>query len=289
MKGNNMSKKFNTNNLNLAYEIDEDETAASSDIASRILSLSDSLSEEIVLTNINDHISGNSPWPGRINYISSYREKVEDARTDPDNLDLSEFIREITERVIATVLDGLKKNYSVSIGRDLEESNDIYKYLEDIETLYEFFFVRNYENVKDILYKTLITKRQYFIDRYRELYNDQDEDLFITTQKKKFKNFDDVLICNFISDIIFDIMEMYESGYELFKAIVNLDLYEVFNNRMLDLLINYGEGIVFLSDAKASEKYFAILQDKDTFIEIRNEILLKYLENVEVDENYGNA
>lgn len=284
-----MSKKFNTNNLNLAYEIDEDETAASSDIASRILSLSDSLSEEIVLTNINDHISGNSPWPGRINYISSYREKVEDARTDPDNLDLSEFIREITERVIATVLDGLKKNYSVSIGRDLEESNDIYKYLEDIETLYEFFFVRNYENVKDILYKTLITKRQYFIDRYRELYNDQDEDLFITTQKKKFKNFDDVLICNFISDIIFDIMEMYESGYELFKAIVNIDLYEVFNNRMLDLLINYGEGIVFLSDAKASEKYFAILQDKDTFIEIRNEILLKYLENVEVDENYGNA
>ena len=240
-------------------------------------------------TNINDHISGNSPWPGRINYISSYREKVEDARTDPDNLDLSEFIREITERVIATVLDGLKKNYSVSIGRDLEESNDIYKYLEDIETLYEFFFVRNYENVKDILYKTLITKRQYFIDRYRELYNDQDEDLFIMTQKKKFKNFDDVLICNFISDIIFDIMEMYESGYELFKAIVNLDLYEVFNNRMLDLLINYGEGIVFLSDAKASEKYFAILQDKDTFIEIRNEILLKYLENVEVDENYGNA
>lgn len=284
-----MSKKFNTNNLNLAYEIDEDETAASSDIASRILSLSDSLSEEIVLTNINDHISGNSPWPGRINYISSYREKVEDARTDPDNLDLSEFIREITERVIATVLDGLKKNYSVSIGRDLEESNDIYKYLEDIETLYEFFFVRNYENVKDILYKTLITKRQYFIDRYRELYNDQDEDLFITTQKKKFKNFDDVLICNFISDIIYDIMEMYESGYELFKAIVNLDLYEVFNNRMLDLLINYGEGIVFLSDAKASEKYFAILQDKDTFVEIRNEILLKYLENVEVDENYGNA
>lgn len=284
-----MSKKFNTNNLNLAYEIDEDETAASSDIASRILSLSDSLSEEIVLTNINDHISGNSPWPGRINYISSYREKVENARTDPDNLDLSEFIREITERVIATVLDGLKKNYSVSIGRDLEESNDIYKYLEDIETLYEFFFVRNYENVKDILYKTLITKRQYFIDRYRELYNDQDEDLFIMTQKKKFKNFDDVLICNFISDIIFDIMEMYESGYELFKAIVNLDLYEVFNNRMLDLLINYGEGIVFLSDAKASEKYFAILQDKDTFIEIRNEILLKYLENVEVDENYGNA
>ena len=284
-----MSKKFNTNNLNLAYEIDEDETAASSDIASRILSLSDNLSEEIVLTNINDHISGNSPWPGRINYISSYREKVEDARTDPDNLDLSEFIREITERVIATVLNGLKKNYSVSIGRDLEESNDIYKYLEDIETLYEFFFVRNYENVKDILYKTLITKRQYFIDRYRELYNDQDEDLFITTQKKKFKNFDDVLICNFISDIIFDIMEMYESGYELFKAIVNLDLYEVFNNRMLDLLINYGEGIVFLSDAKASEKYFAILQDKDTFIEIRNEILLKYLENVEVDANYGNA
>ena len=283
-----MRKKFNTNNLILADELDRDEVE-DFDIASRILSLSDQLSEEIILTNINDHIDNKVPYASRINYVTSYRNKVEQAIFDPDNMDLKEFIREITERVIVTICNGLKRSYSVTIGRDLSESNDIIKYLEDVETLYEFFFIRNYENVRDLLYQILVTKKDYFVNRYKEIYTEQqEEDIFVSADKKKFKNSDDAIIVNYISDVIEDIKAMYESGYDLFKDIVNMDLYELYNNKMYELLINYGEGIVFSSDTRAAEKYFNILNDKEYFVAIRNEVLLKYLETVEVDETYGN-
>ena len=283
-----MRKKFNTNNLILADELDKAEIE-DFDIASRILSLSDQLSEEIILTNINDHIDNKIPYASRINYVTSYRNKVEQAIFDPDNMDLKEFIREITERVIVTICNGLKRSYSVTIGRDLSESNDIIKYLEDVETLYEFFFIRNYENVRDLLYQILVTKKDYFVNRYKEIYiEQQEEDVFVSADKKKFKNSDDAIIVNYISDVIEDIKAMYESGYDLFKDIVNMDLYELYNNKMYELLINYGEGIVFSSDTRAAEKYFNILNDKEYFVAIRNEVLLKYLETVEVDETYGN-
>jgi hypothetical protein len=82
---------------------------------------------------------------------------------------------------------------------------------------------------------------------------------------------------------------MYESGFELFKTIVNYDLYELYNNRMENLLIDYGNGIVFTSDTRAADKYLSLLNNKDHFISLRNEVLLNYLETVEVDSSYGNA
>lgn len=281
-----MSKRFNTQNLNLTY--DEDDVVEESNISSRILNLSDQLAEEIILENINMHISGEASWVGRTNYLTLYREKVEEAFMDPDNLDLKEFISEITERVIVVTLSGLKQRYSVTMGQDLEDATDILTYLKDIETLYEFFFVRNYENLKDLIYHTLITKKSQFVAQYQELYEDQEEDLFIATEKKKFKNFSDALICNFITDIIYDIKEMYHSASDLFNAIVNLDLYENYNNQMNDLLIKYGDKIVFLSDTKAADKYFSLINNKEIFIMLRNDVLYKYLENVEVEADYGN-
>ena len=283
-----MRKNFNTNNLILSDELDRGEVE-DFDIASRILSLSDQLSEEIVLANITDHIDGKTPFVDRINYLTLYKEKLDNLRTDPDNVDLQEYMTEITVRVLEKVGLGLKKRYAVGLGRDLSETTDIFTYLEDIETLYEFFFIRNYENVKDLLYKTLILKKEYFVDRYKEIYAEKEEDVFISADKKKFKNSDDAIIVNYISDIIYDIKAMYESGFELFKTIVNYDLYELYNNRMENLLIDYGNGIVFTSDTRAADKYLSLLNNKDHFISLRNEVLLNYLETVEVDSSYGNA
>lgn len=283
-----MRKNFNTNNLILDDELDRDEVE-NFDIASRILSLSDQLSEEIVLTNIQEHINGNVPFVDRINYVTLYRERLDEAYADPDMLDLKEFIRESNERVITVICNGLKQRYGVTIGRDLSETSDIYKYLEDVETLYEFFFIRNYENVRDLLYRVLVTKKAEFVERYKEVYNDQDEDVFISADKKKFKNSDDAIIVNYISNIIFDIKSMYESAYELFKEIVNIDKYELYNNKMEDLLIDYGNSVVFASDTKAAEKYLSLINNREYFISLRNDVLFRYLETVEVDTNYGQA
>ena len=283
-----MRKKFNIDNLFL-YDNPDNEEMNNIDIASRIFALSDQLSEEIVLNNIDDHLSGKTPFVDRVNYVTFYREKLDNLRHDPDNLDLKDSLIEITERVINKVLKGLHERYSIQVGKDLSDTDDVFGYLENIETLYEFFFVRNYENIKDVLYNTLITKKAEFVERYKEIYAEQDEDIFITTTKKKFKNSDDAIIVNYISDIIYDIRSMFESGYDLFKYITNLDLYEFYNNKMNELLLDYGESIVFASDSKVADKYFSILNNKEIFISLRNDILFKYLETVEVDETYGNA
>ena len=189
------------------------------------------------------------------------------------------------------VLDKVTKTMYSRINEFNNEQQELIKQLDDIETLYEFFFVRNYQNIFDIVYKTLNRRKAYFVDIYKEVYNDTEEsDLFVGFSKKKFKHFSDAIITNYTTDIIFDIKTMYEnSGLQLFRDIVNLDRYESFNDRMYEMLINYGERFVCESDKQAAVNYFnMILGDKELLIKLKNDITMKYLETVEVDENYGN-
>lgn len=270
------------------YEDSAEEAAAISD---RILALSDDLSEEIILENIADHIAGNIPYAERVNYITLYKTKLETVMGDDDNSDLKYAIVNSVYRVIDVVLDGLSRVYGVTIGKDPEDAVNIYEYLNDVEALYEFFFIRNYQNIFDLVYKTLNKRKSYFIDTYREVYNDNDEsDLFVGFSKKKFKHFGDAIITNYIRDIVFDIKTIYEnSGLQLFRDIVELDRYESFNDRMNEMLINYGERFVCESDKEAAVKYFdKILEDKEMLVKLITDISWKYQETVEVNENYGN-
>ncbi len=270
-------------------EEDEDGEQESFDISNRILQLNDELSVEIIEENIRDHIADRKFKNARMNYVSLYKERLEEVKSDPDNIDLKSQIYDITESVIELVKSGLKEVYGVSIGLDTEDSLDIYEYLDNVEALYEFFFIRNYQNIVDLLYSNLLKKKQYFIDRYKEIYNESEEsDIFISYSKKKFKNFGDAIIANYITDILFDIKSMYSSALDLFTEIVNLDLYELYNNRVSKLLLDYGEGLIFENDADCVERYFDIMSDHEMLISIRNDVLLKYLELVEADPSYGN-
>lgn len=270
-------------------EEDEDGEQESFDISNRILKLNDELSVEIIEENIKDHIADRKFKNARMNYISLYKERLEEVKSDPDNIDLKSQLYDITYSVIELVKSGLKEVYGVSIGLDTEDSLDIYEYLDNIEALYEFFFIRNYQNLVDLMYSNLLKKKQYFIDRYKEIYNESEEsDIFISYSKKKFKNFGDAIIANYITDILFDIKSMYSSALDLFTEIVNLDLYELYNNRVSNLLLDYGEGLVFENDTDCAERYFDIINDHEMLISIRNDVLLKYLELVEADPTYGN-
>ena len=219
---------------NIRLEDYEDSTDnATAGISDRILALSDDLSEEIILENIADHIDGKIPYAERENYVTLYKNKLNKVREEDDASDLKQAIINSVYRVIDVVLGGLEKVYGVTIGKDPEDALNIYDYLDDIETLYEFFFVRNYQNIFDIVYKTLNRRKAYFVDIYKEVYNDTEEsDLFVGFSKKKFKHFSDAIITNYTTDIIFDIKTMYEnSGLQLFRDIVNLDRYESFNDK----------------------------------------------------------
>ena len=192
---------------NIRLEDYEDSTDnATAGISDRILALSDDLSEEIILENIADHIDGKIPYAERENYVTLYKNKLNKVREEDDASDLKQAIINSVYRVIDVVLGGLEKVYGVTIGKDPEDALNIYDYLDDIETLYEFFFVRNYQNIFDIVYKTLNRRKAYFVDIYKEVYNDTEEsDLFVGFSKKKFKHFSDAIITNYTTDIIFDI------------------------------------------------------------------------------------
>ena len=80
------------------------------------------------------------------------------------------------------------------------------------------------------------------------------------------------------------ITEAKESAYVLFDKIVNLDLFEEYNNKISQLLINYGSKIVFSDDQETAEKYLVTMKNQDSRNNIRNEVVSYYLETCEIED-----
>ncbi len=254
-------------------------------IVERIQNLDEDLSIDIVIKNIKDQIEGKTSLIDMVNFVTLFKERVEKNKEDIITSDLKEHFLDRINELIDLVSFGLREIYSVEIGEDTDETVDIIELLEKYEVLYEFFFIRNYENIRDVIYRYIINNKQIIADRYRDVFNNEEEqDLFVLQDKKKFKNFEDNLILNYITEIIYDIRATYNSGLGLFKEITFIDLYETYNNKMDEMLINYGKELTIIDDNEASDKYFAITDDMEYFTNIRNEIVLKLLKNIEMEE-----
>jgi len=236
------------------------------------------------LENISEQLEEDlDPLKVRINYVSLFKEKY--ASITPDDECYDElYLKESLGRVAECIGEGIYNRYGVELGEDLDYTTPA-QYLEDMETLYEFLFIRQYENIVDYFKHELGKNRDNFIARYSVLM-DQDEhskDLFVTQSKKKFKNKDDVLIMHFMNEILEDIKSSITSAYDLFKEITELDIYEEYNSRMSELLINYGNKIVLNDDAGSAKLYLKPLDNSLIFSELRNSIVVSYLEECEVN------
>jgi hypothetical protein len=128
------------------------------DISEKIMELSDELSEEIILSNIAEQLEGKMDiFTEKMNYVSLFREKYSEITSDTVFYD-KEYIRGALTRVTVLVGGLLKGRYGVSLGNDL----DFYfpdDYLKDMETIYEFFFIRHFENLKDYFFTQLQQNR----------------------------------------------------------------------------------------------------------------------------------
>jgi hypothetical protein len=256
------------------------------DVSEKILKLSDELAEDIVLTNIRDQLESKlNLFTDKMNYITLFREKY--SYITPENTFYDkDYVRSALVKVTELTSRLLVSKYGVNLGTEL----DFYfpdEYLKDMETMYEFFFIRHFENLVSYFNQELQKRKADFVERYKDIIQ-QDEhrdDVFVIQAKKKFKNFEDVVIIHFINQVIDDIREFSPSGYVLFDSIVNIDRYEEFNSRMSELLENYGNKVVFAGDKEAFERYMEVLDDQEVKNELRNEILMKYLETTEIEEN----
>jgi hypothetical protein len=268
----------------MAYKKDDFENEYF-DVSEKILKLSDELSEEIILTNITDQLEDKIDiFTDKINYLTLFRNKY--SYITPENTFYDKnYIRTALLKVTELVSKLLKTKYGVSLGTDL----DFYfpdEYLKDMETMYEYFFIRQFENIVEYFNFQLQARRADLLERYKPLMqsDEHSKDVFVVQAKKKFKSMDDITIIHFINEIIDDIREYSPSAYVLFDAIVNIDPYEDYNSRMGELLENYGNKIVFNGDKESYEMYLSILDAQEVRNELRNRIMMKYLETVDIEE-----
>lgn len=256
------------------------------DISDRILDLSDELSEEIILTNIRDQLTEKlDVFSDNINYISAFREKYTAITSQTAFYDKN-YIRDALTRVSEEATSLLFKRYGIGLGNDL----DFYfpdEYLQDLETIYEFFFLRQFDNLVSYFFFQLMNTKAGIIKRYQKVFNENEmhsKDIFFTEGRKKFKNSDDVIIIHFLNEIIEDIQSAIESAYMLFDTIISIEPYEEFNARTKELLENYGKGITFKGDRECYIMYMEPLKDPGIRSELRNNILMKYLRTCETED-----
>lgn len=257
------------------------------DVSDKIMKLNNELSEDIIIKNIEEQMNGEiSPTAERINYIELFREKY--SKLSPSNFSYDkEIALNSLEKISILARDGLKNNFEVELGTDLEETSPL-NYLKQISALYEFFFVRNYQNLVDYFNLQIKKIDPRKMAEYENLLNGDEihsNDIFVGQAKKKFKYTKDVAVIHFINEIINDIKDEADSGFVLFETIANLDVFEETNNEIANMLINYGNDIVLNHDMESARLYMKILDDQSIFNELRNDILLKYLETCVLDEN----
>lgn len=256
------------------------------DTTEKILELSDQLAEEIVLENIEEQLNNENfdILNEKINYVRLFREKYENIDFETPFYD-KEYISDSLEKVTTLVLEGLANKYKVELGTDLDYTEPT-EYLKDIETLYEFLFIRQYENIIDYLNFKLKKNKNIYLLKYSEIIQEEKhaKDLFVMQAKKKFKNEEDVIILHFMDEIIQDIEDETNSAYLLFTEITNLDLFEEYNYSMNEMLINYGNKIILNNDLESAKLYLLPLKNKSIRNDIKNELVMKYLEDVDLSE-----
>jgi hypothetical protein len=94
------------------------------------------------------------------------------------------------------VLGLLEKSYSISIGSE----SDFYfsaEYLFDLENVYEFFFIRHFENLVNYFVFMIKKMKSQIITSFTPSLREAEGDIFLAQLRGKLKNDDDVLIIHF--------------------------------------------------------------------------------------------
>jgi hypothetical protein len=259
------------------YGLNQDEELF--EISESILGLSDELSEEIVLMNIKEQMEGpTNVFASRINYVTLFRDRYGSV-TDSSAYYDKEYLRNSLLRVSELVGELMGSKYGVKLASDL----DFYMpdtFLKDMETAYEFFFIRHFDNLVRYFYAELVRNRVKLAKKYAEILDkgENSKDIFVIQSEKKYKNPSDVVIMHYMNDIIDEIRDSVESASVLFDKILKEDPLEEFNVRTQDMLLNYGKTITFNGDRLCYDLYMKPLQEQETKNELKNAIMMKYKE-----------
>lgn len=261
-------------------------------IEDRILKLSDELAEEIIIYNILDQIDNNNFLYDKTNYINLFIDKYKKLKygvfSEPiDDQQKKEIINNIASNLIEVVLTKLEDKYGVSLSYDIDNETILLEALEDLAAVYEFFVIRNKENIVDIFIDDLDSELVLnpFITRIENV--ESTKDVFIKEDLKK--NVDKRLIAvTYFAPEIIDVLATQNSDslYALMHRIINLDYYEEINMKINELLTTkFGSVFVITDhDTEAAKKYFGITYDDITKANIATDIINKYRQKLELEK-----
>lgn len=269
-------------------ENDDSDNEVSDD--ERLFDITDQLDEEILLKNIEEGFEyGNQDI---VNYMTEYKERFVELWNNNDYPVDKEFLIGSLCRVSDSFLNKMIFYFGISLGENITEetfNGDPIVYLEKLEALYEFFVCRHMENINHFFMKKILLQKDEMINKFKNKLSEYDRnDVIFQSDKKRFGNIKFAIIFRFINEFIQNIRDSGTDGLELIKEILNMDAFEEFNDRILHMIDNYGADIVCINDNETVyKKYFAILDNNEQYIYLRNYILDYFVEN-EAINNYEN-
>lgn len=263
-------------------EID-DEIEVSDD--ERLFDITEALDEDIIFHNIEEGFKPDELSP--TNYITEYKEMFLSLYNAGDYQDDRIHLKESLIRLSDIVVDQLEINFGITITNKINDENYMggdLEYLDMLETLYEFFVCRRIENLSEYFKKKVLLNKDVLINKYKAALTVADkEDVIFQSDKKKYGSIKFPIFIHYIDEFIDDIKASNNDGYEFFMEIINLDVFEEFNDKMKSLLENYGDKIVFIQDSNTVyEKFFSILNIDQFRIYVRNNVLEYFIENESV-------
>jgi hypothetical protein len=169
------------NNSIIVDDADPSDYVIPESVADRIFEMRDRVSFEIIAKNIIQRFKEPSVIES-INYITKFKQNYLQVReTDSDEQD-TQILDQTLQDLCQLVYANLQSLYQVGIGADSDEDNGIDKNeaLDTAETLYEFFVVRHYTNVKDYFRSQLLKNRIDYVERYKAALDEKTyDDLFL--------------------------------------------------------------------------------------------------------------
>lgn len=208
--------------------------------------------------------------PNPTNYLEILEENFEKIKEDDF---YEEYKEEITKKIMSIykyVEEKMRIRYSAMISLD-EEYMSFDEYRNNIMLLYEFFYIRHYENLKTFFVSEILKNRKELHNLFKKSVDIKD--IMVPVSKKIWKEQEFVTIFYNLIEIIKHLKDIERDMSKVTQQIIDLDEYEVTNYKLNKLLQREGLGLIFENEELAYKRFMTPLENDLTFYRLYSDVL----------------
>jgi hypothetical protein len=251
------------------------------------MALRDELSADIIRINLETQmdkliLTSYDP-PNYLLDILERRASIDDSELNTfGTINEKDFIDDLVLGLFKLAEEKLEEKFGVVLGEDLDYLSPP-DYMDKVEILYEFFFIRHYDNLITFILHEILARKTLYYKRFKDEVDAASKantgDVYVRYAKEKYKDMDIVTILYKLKDLINEIKESNYSMLESIEKIINQELYEECNYNIQKMFIgNYGKDASFEDDSKAYSLFMKPLDNYTVFDRLMNDVKLRLLE-----------